>query len=350
MTTASEKAPVAVDIAQASELTGLSQKALRRRVERGTLQTLKWGNRRMVPISELQRQGLLGGGEAPERGVEPRGTMDREADGPERLERGTPTPGFSARGTEGQVTPPLAPRAGEAAVGEPARIPNQAERQNGDAQPAETIERQAEPENRASERPETAGTRGMGDLSYFWYGHRALSLAAIIAAIAVLGALVWLVAIRPDGGNAEGGIPRAGAGPVAMSEPDLATMSDELRQPVYWAGPVLGAKLEVTRSDTGLMYVRYLTDGASIGDLAPDFLTVGTYPALNALDNLRAYAQRHDATVKHVAGGGVAVPVAGSPTSVFLAYPHQDIQVEVYDPNPRRALSLATLGVVEPVS
>ena len=46
-------------IAEAAELTGLTRKALARRVERGSLQSLVRGGRRMIPHAELVRAGLI---------------------------------------------------------------------------------------------------------------------------------------------------------------------------------------------------------------------------------------------------------------------------------------------------
>ena len=46
-------------IAEASELTGLSRKAVARRIERGSLQSLVRGGRRVVPHAELVRAGLV---------------------------------------------------------------------------------------------------------------------------------------------------------------------------------------------------------------------------------------------------------------------------------------------------
>ncbi len=46
-------------IQQAALATGLSTKALRRRVERGTLASVLSGDRRRIPMSELMRAGLL---------------------------------------------------------------------------------------------------------------------------------------------------------------------------------------------------------------------------------------------------------------------------------------------------
>jgi len=61
----------AVDIAEAAELTGLSKKALQRRIERGSLPSVKRGSKRHIPVMELKRQGLLS----------PEGGADRAAAG-----------------------------------------------------------------------------------------------------------------------------------------------------------------------------------------------------------------------------------------------------------------------------
>jgi len=53
--------------------------------------------------------------------------------------------------------------------------------------------------------------------------------------------------------------------------------------------------------------------------------------------------------VRRVAGGGIVVVSSQSPKSVYLGFPGQDYQVEVYDPSARRALRLATSGRVRPV-
>ncbi len=57
-------APRLLTIAQAVEETGLSGKAIARRIERGTLRAVHdEQGRRVVPRAELDRAGLLGGGE-----------------------------------------------------------------------------------------------------------------------------------------------------------------------------------------------------------------------------------------------------------------------------------------------
>jgi hypothetical protein len=211
------------------------------------------------------------------------------------------------------------------------------------AQRADTLAQQTGVE------PQMERRAAVGGLGYYWYGYRTVRAAAVIAAIAVVGLLAWLLFIRSDNG-ADHQVIRAGGGPVPASEADLVGLAQRLAQPVYWAGPVAGTTLEATQSDANFTYVRYLTGDAQAGDPAGDFLTVGTYPITNGWSDMQAYARRWNVPESHIPGGGVAVPVRNSPTSVFIAYPHQAVQVEVYDPKPDKALSLATSGAIKPVS
>lgn len=183
-----------------------------------------------------------------------------------------------------------------------------------------------------------------------WYGYRAVRVIALLLVCAVIALLVWLLLIGPSNGDNSSGTVQAGGGPVGASEQQLVTLSQELHQPVYWAGIMPGTQLELTETDNGYPYVRYLPQGTAIGDPSPDFLTVGTYPAINAFDDLRSYANSSRADLVKVPNGGVALKVPGSPTSVYFAYPHEDVQVEVYDPHPHRALDLVKTGEIRPVT
>lgn len=184
-------------------------------------------------------------------------------------------------------------------------------------------------------------------LSYLWYAHPALRIAAVIVCVAILGLVVWLLVLRPE--DQPSGVAQPGAGPVETSAADLAALSNDLGQPLYWAGRRPDTKLEATLTSSEYAYVRYLTADAAVGDASPDYLTVATYPSLNALENLRSYARNEDASTRRIPDGGLAVPVPGSPTSVYFARPTADVQVEVYDPQPREALELIRSGAIQPV-
>jgi len=163
---------------------------------------------------------------------------------------------------------------------------------------------------------------------------------------AIIAFLVWLLLIRPDDTHH---VPKVGGGPVAASQSDLAALSRELGQPVYWGGPMPGTSLELTVTGSRNTYVRYLTGGARVGDPSPEFPTIGTYPVLNAYRDLQSYARSEHADTRRIAHRGLAMVVPGSPTSVFFAYPRQEFQVEVYDARQGRALDLVTSGAIKPV-
>lgn len=185
---------------------------------------------------------------------------------------------------------------------------------------------------------------GIGDP--WWHRHPSLRIAALIAIAAIAALVVWLVFLRSDGESATA---KPGGGPVGATQADLAALSTRLGQPIYWAGIRSGTDLEATVTSNDYVYVRYLTPGAQVGDSSPQFLTVATYPATDALGNLRSYAKHEHATITHIAGGGIAVPVPGATTSVYFATPGSDYQVEVFEPREGQALDLIKSGTIEPV-
>src|SRR5215208_2844846 len=87
-----ENHPYAVDVAEAAELTGLSEKAVRRRLERGTLRAMKLGNRRMIPVAELERRGLLNDGAPGQDAGTHQGPRQGEAVGTQQIPRPATAP------------------------------------------------------------------------------------------------------------------------------------------------------------------------------------------------------------------------------------------------------------------
>jgi hypothetical protein len=90
--------------------------------------------------------------------------------------------------------------------------------------------------------------------------------------------------------------------------------------------------------------VRYLPAGVAVGDKAPSYTTIATYPTPNAFATMQRSANTQGFVKSPAANGGLAVWRSARATSVYLAFPNTDYLVEVYDPSPRRARSLA-LGV-----
>ena len=117
---------------------------------------------------------------------------------------------------------------------------------------------------------------------------------------------------------------------------------------MYWAGPRRGYVYEVTRTPSGRVFVRYLPQGYVAGDTRPAFMTVATYPTSGAYENLRR-ATKTGGSATTVAGGGIAITWHRSATNVYLAYPHTDYQVEVFNPVPGHARKLLLNGAIVPI-
>jgi hypothetical protein len=187
------------------------------------------------------------------------------------------------------------------------------------------------------------------------YQLRGVRIAAVIAIAAVAAFLVWFFAIRDTGddnsstsGNNGGGNL---VGPVAATQGDIASLAKKNDQAVYWAGDQPGTtNLELTQTADGNVYVRYLTGKAPIGTPKPSYLTVGTYPFGNAIRALNTVAKQPGAKTFQIPNNGTAVQNSNSPTSVYVAYPDEKgFEIEVYDPDPAKALDLVKSGDIQPV-
>jgi hypothetical protein len=146
-----------------------------------------------------------------------------------------------------------------------------------------------------------------------------------------------------------GAPPRTPAGSAAASVQQLKALAVKLGHPIYWAGAEPNDTYELTRTKDGSVYVRYLPQGISVGDRRPNYLTIGTYPQKSALEILKSTAAKNQVPTMNVDNGGLAFVDKKHPTSVYIAYPNADFQIEVYDPAPGRARQLVTSGQVRPV-
>jgi hypothetical protein len=125
----------------------------------------------------------------------------------------------------------------------------------------------------------------------------------------------------------------------------LATLKAKARasgHPVFWVGPRRGVSYELTEASDGRIYIRYLPRGQRGGVNQP-FLTIGTYPVRNAFAVVRRLARR-SGSVAVPARRGFAFYSRNRPTSVYVAFPGVDFQIEVYDPASGRAARIVRVG------
>jgi hypothetical protein len=175
-----------------------------------------------------------------------------------------------------------------------------------------------------------------------WTRRPDVRIGAVVVVAAVIGLVVWLVAIRDTGSNSTNGA-------TAVSPEKLRALADDVGHPVYWAGPRADTTYELTQTPSGRIFVRYLPEGIPVGIPNPSFTLVGTYPVAGGYQLLRERAKQAGEKSFAAPRGGFALYAQSRPTNVLLAYPNQNLQIEVYDPSPKRARSLIGSGRVAPV-
>jgi len=176
-------------------------------------------------------------------------------------------------------------------------------------------------------------------------GLRRVRVGAVIAIALVVAFGAWL--IFRGGGDDD---------PPAQSPESSASTVEQLRalpgqtgHQVYWAGSPAGFTYELTQTTDGNVYIRYLPANVPVGTERPDYLTVGTYPRQKALAELRGLARRRGSVSFEAPRGGLAVFSRDRPSSIYVAFPRQDVQVEVYDPAAQRARKLVLSGQIRPI-
>jgi hypothetical protein len=180
-----------------------------------------------------------------------------------------------------------------------------------------------------------------------WARRQEIRVGAVIAVAIAIGVVVWLVAIR-DGGSSKSRI--TSIAPTAVNAERLRELANDVGHPIYWAGPAANATYELTETSSGRIFVRYLPKGVPTGTNRSGYTIVGTYPVDNAYDVLNGLARKSGESSFPAPRGGFAVFGKATPTNVYLAYPDEkNVQIEVYDPSPKRARNLIDSGRIAPV-
>ena len=176
----------------------------------------------------------------------------------------------------------------------------------------------------------------------------------MIALALAAGFLVWLLVRGDDDGSSSAPTTTQTAtvpeiGPVATTPAALRNLAEEVGHPIYWVGPRPGRTYELTRTASGRIFIRYLPPGSEVGNRAAEYTIVGTYPVPDALEVLEELSRKTGGKSVPAPGGGLAVYSIDAPNNVYVAFPGSDVQIEVFDPRPKRALRLVTSGRVAPL-
>jgi hypothetical protein len=166
-----------------------------------------------------------------------------------------------------------------------------------------------------------------------------LAIATAIAAVVV----VWLLISDHERTTPVSVVARS---PTLVSAEQLVSESKSLGHPIYWAGPRTKWSYELTVTKSGRVYVRYLPRGADAGDPRSNFLTVGTYAGVDAYTSLKKVSTGPAVHSNLLPNDGLLVAPKRLPKSVYLAYPNDDYQVEVYDASAGAARRMALNGLI----
>jgi hypothetical protein len=165
-----------------------------------------------------------------------------------------------------------------------------------------------------------------------------------IAALLGLGLVAVVVGLLLIVGGS-GGSSKSGTAEIVNVE-GLQKAAASQGRPIYWAGERAGSEIELSQPDPSRTYVRYLTGGAKVGDPRAIFLTVATYAHDNPVGALRHQGREPGGVLASAPGGATVYFNRNRPHSVYLAYPGVDVQIEVYDPDFKRALRLVESGQI----
>jgi hypothetical protein len=173
-------------------------------------------------------------------------------------------------------------------------------------------------------------------------------IAGLAAIVAVIAAFLLIGGDDDDSGGERG--KRAEKKTLVGEDADgIRQLASESGGVVYWAGDEGADTFEWTELGTGEIFVRYLTGDAEVGDPRAAYLTVATYPVGDGLKAIGKAADDPGATTFDVPGGGTGLVNENAPASVYLAFEGSEYQIEVYDPDPERALGLVESGQIVPV-
>jgi hypothetical protein len=181
---------------------------------------------------------------------------------------------------------------------------------------------------------------------------RSIPVAVALGVAAVAGVVVWLV-LR--GGGSSTGVMTTGTTaplptlPRAVSAGELGAVAARVARPVFWAGPRARTVYELTRTENGRVYVRYLPRKSEVGNESIRALTVATYAVSNGYVDLQAAARRRGSVKLEIENNGLVVYNDSSPGDIYLSYPGAGYQVEVYSPVSGQSLELVASGKIRPV-
>lgn len=131
------------------------------------------------------------------------------------------------------------------------------------------------------------------------------------------------------------------SGKIALTQSELIDLALKINQPIYWVGPGAEVNYTLTLAENEQAYVKYLPQGVLPGEGETALRIVATYLRQDAYSVTQAAANNPGAVSLTNSQGGAIYYNSATPNNVYLAYPGQNFQIEIFDPVPGAALEFA---------
>ena len=131
------------------------------------------------------------------------------------------------------------------------------------------------------------------------------------------------------------------SGGVALTESQLHDVVRQIKQRVYWVGPMSGARYTINAQNFNSIYVRYLPDGKGISDQTPRYRVIATYKEANAYNSTLSAGNQSNGLSFTKPDGRVVYYNKQVPTNVYVAFKSDPYQMELFDPDAKKSLELA---------
>ena len=129
---------------------------------------------------------------------------------------------------------------------------------------------------------------------------------------------------------------------VCLSEKELRTLITENKIIAYWTGPMKDATYSINATTPGQVFIRYIPKGMDCGSTEAKFRVIATYAETDAYNSTLQAGNQAEGVSLSNPDGSVVYFSKNAPNNVYVAYPNLDYQIEIYDPDAKTAVTLAT--------
>lgn len=174
--------------------------------------------------------------------------------------------------------------------------------------------------------------------------HSVIFFVGLIAAVALISAFITFGITQQFKPSLDSKTTLAArtSGGVCLTENELRNVISTEKITAYWAGPIKGATYSLNTTNSGQVFIRYVQKDQVCDSDTKDFRVIATYTLSGAYETTKLAGSQSNGVSLENQDGSVVYFNKDLPTNVYLSYPGIDYQIEIYDPNPKSAVTLAT--------